>query len=135
MMNIYKELRRQHGSNFDVIMTSLDGDALEICEKYQRLYEQGSYAQAPHVNFGKTQEDLAQQDAYNEIKHEILTRWLSRVPRQDMIATLNTLWHLIGLADVSYLPGEALSTSELMYMWNEVNPDEQSISINSGDMP
>ena len=136
-MNIYDELCQQKGSNFMVVLNHLGGNASEICGKYQESYENGMYSH-PSLDylFGNTSpEERALRDAYNEIKHEILTRWLSRVPRQDMITVLNTLSSLTYMANVSYLPDETLSISELMHEWNDANPNEQHISLNSNYLP
>ena len=130
-MNIYEELRQQHGSDFVVALSLFDGDgdasAYEICEKYQQSYDAGEYQDHPFVLLcGEAPEDAAKREAYNEIKAEILRRWLSRIPRESMLATLETL-NKLPCCTVHWLNGEKISVSLLMQSWNDANPTQAPI--------
>lgn len=131
-MNIHEEIRAKSGSNIDVILAGYGIDSTEIYNKYQALYESGAYNS---FLFGATPEDAAVADAYNELRKTVLNGWMSRISRDTMLGMINGLSALGGFATGTYLPGESLYAMELMSAWNEANPNDKPIGINSDMLP
>lgn len=121
-------IKREHGNS---CMLALDGDARSIINEHQKLLDDGEYNDHPYVYLGISKPDqVAAQEAYNRLKHTVLTRWMQSVTREQMVATLNTL-AMTPFASLEYLPGEPISSVfVLAQAWNEANPASPEIHVN-----
>lgn len=128
-MKIEEIIRKEHGSN---CIIALEGGADAIIKEYQTLLDSGEY---DNDILGREPAQIAAQDAYNQIKQEVLTQWLQRVPRNQMIGMLNAMSQILGGGSIEYLPGESLGPVLAAECWNQANPDADPITINLNYLP
>lgn len=104
-MNIRDIIVKEHGNN---CILALAEEADAIIAEHQALLDAGEYNNCiTTMCFGGSPAEAAAKDAYNRIKDRVFTKWLSAIPRPQMVATLNTLGAIMGGAPVEPLPGES----------------------------
>lgn len=131
-MDIREIIIKQHGSN---CIVALNGDAESIISEHQTALDTGKYSDDPRVYlYNQDAVQVAAQEAYNRIKHEVLSRWMRSVTREQMLGMLNAL-SMTMFPSIEYLPGESISIMELSRAWNDANPSSPAISINPDALP
>lgn len=133
MKKIIDIIHRDHGSN---AILAIAPEADQIIAEHQQLLDAGEYAENPLVwLLGKSADEAAAQEAYNRIRDKALHNWLSAIPREQMVATLNTMAAMFVGCSIVPLPGESFSPSGLADLWNNANPEEEPIYPNPDLLP
>lgn len=132
-MTVRDIIHLDHGSN---AILALGPEADQIIAEHQQLLDAGEYAEDPLVwLMGKSADEAAAQEAYNRIRDKALNNWLAAIPREQMVATLNTMAAMFGGCSIVPLPGESFSPSGLADLWNNANPGQEPIYPNSDLLP
>lgn len=133
MTKIIDIIHRDHGSN---AILALGPEADQIISQHQQLLDAGEYAGNPAVwLMGKSADEAAAQEAYNRIRDKALHNWLAAIPREQMVATLNTMAAMFDGCSIVPLPGESFSPSGLADLWSNANPGEEPIHPNPDFLP
>lgn len=133
MTKIIDIIHRDHGNS---AILALGPEADQIISQHQQLLDAGEYAENPAVwLMGKSADEAAAQEAYNRIRDKALHNWLSAIPREQMVATLNTMAAMFGGCSIVPLPGESFSPSSLADLWDNANPGEEPIHPNPDLLP
>lgn len=129
MTKIIDIIHRDRGNS---AILALGPEADRIISQHQQLLDAGEYAENPLVwLMGKSADEAAAQEAYNRIRDKALHNWLSAIPREQMVATINTMAAMFDGCSIVPLPGESFSPSGLAYLWNNANPGEEPIYRNT----
>lgn len=133
MTKIIDIIHRDHGNS---AILALGPEADQIISQHQQLLDAGEYAENPLVwLMGKSADEAAAQEAYNRIRDKALRNCLSAIPREQMVAALNTMSAMFYGCPIVPLPGESFSPSGLADLWNNANPGEEPIYRNPSLLP
>lgn len=133
MTKIIDIIHRDHGNN---AILALGPEADQIIAEHQQLLDAGKYAENPLVwLLSKSADEAAAQEAYNRIRDKALHNWLSAIPREQMVATLNTMAAMFDGCSIVPLPGEFFYPSGLAGLWNNAHPGEEPIFPNTNLLP
>ena len=122
-MDIKSVIMEKHGSN--CILAAQDG--MGIIQDHQRALDNGEYDFAEGLYAFHTPFTWAVQDAYNTLLQSAKNRWLSQVPREQMMGMLRAMHAAHWGAAIEWLPGETMTEPLLMDAWNKANPDQEPI--------
>lgn len=122
-MDIKSVIMKKHGSN--CILAAQDG--MGIIQDHQRALDNGEYDFAEGLYAFHTPFTWAVQDTYNALLQSAKNRWLSQVPREQMMGMLNAMHAAHWGAAIEWLPGETMTEPLLMDAWNKANPDQDPI--------
>lgn len=129
MTKIIDIIHRDRGNS---AILALGPEADRIISQHQQLLDAGEYAENPLVwLMGKSADEAAAQEAYNRIRDKALHNWLSAIPREQMVATINTMAAMFDGCSIVPLPGESFYPSALTSLWNNANPGEEPIYRNT----
>lgn len=133
MTKIIDIIHRDHGNS---AILALGPEADQIISQHQQLLDTGEYAENPLVwLMDKSADEAAAQEAYNRIRDKALHNWLSAIPREQMVATLNTMAAMFDGCSIVPLPGESFFPAGLADLWNNANPGEEPIYPNPDLLP
>lgn len=122
-MDIKSVIMEKHGSN--CILAAQDG--MGIIQDHQRALDNGEYDFAEGLYAFHTPFTWAVQDTYNALLQSAKNRWLSQVPREQMMGMLSAMHAAHWGAAIEWLPGETMTEPLLMDAWNKANPDQEPI--------
>lgn len=122
-MDIKSVIMEKHGSN--CILAAQDG--MGIIQDHQRALDNGEYDFAEGLYSFHTPFSWAVQDTYNALLQSAKNRWLSQVPREQMMGMLSAMHAAHWGAAIEWLPGETMTEPLLMDAWNKANPDQDPI--------
>lgn len=122
-MDIKSVIMEKHGSN--CILAAQDG--MGIIQDHQRALDNGEYDFAEGLYAFHTPFTWAVQDTYNALLQSAKNRWLSQVPREQMMGMLSAMHAAHWGAAIEWLPGETMTEPLLMDAWNKANPDQDPI--------
>lgn len=122
-MDIRSAIIEKHGSN--CILAAGHGEA--IIQQHQQLLDNGEYDFVAGLYPNYTPLDAAVDGAYECLLKSARDRWLSQVPREQMMGMLNAMHAAHWGAAIEWLPGETMTEPLLMDAWNKANPDQEPI--------
>lgn len=122
-MDIRSAIIEEHGSN--CILAAGHGEA--IIQQHQQLLDNGEYDFAEGLYAFHTPFTWAVQDTYNTLLQSAKNRWLSQVPREQMMGMLSAMHAAHWGAAIEWLPGETMTEPLLMDAWNKANPEQDPI--------
>lgn len=122
-MDIKSAIIEEHGS--DCILAAGHGEA--IIQQHQQLLDNGEYDFVAGLYPNYTPLDAAVDGAYECLLKSARDRWLSQVPREQMMGMLNAMRAAHWGVTIEWLPGEHMGIDHLIAAWNKANPDQDPI--------
>ena len=122
-MDIRSAIIEEHGSN--CILAAGHGEA--IIKQHQQLLDDGQYNDYELWGAAPDALSWAVQEAYNVLLQSAKNRWLSQVPREQMMGMLSAMHAAHWGVTIEWLPGEHMGIDHLIAAWNKANPDQDPI--------